>query len=134
MIPEHDPKALKPTDILIVDDEEGALETLCFILRQKGYSVAVAASGEKTLDLIARHSFRLVLLDLVMPDLDGIQLWRHFRELHPATPVILMTGYYSDEIKRQVEEDPQVQILYKPLDVPQVLALCETATSQAVGP
>lgn len=125
----NDLPASKPIDILIVDDEEGALETLRFILRQKGYSVAVAASGEETLRLIQPHRFRLVLLDLVMPDLDGLQLWRRFRDQHPTTPVILMTGYYSEEIQRQVADDPRVQVLYKPLDVPQVLALCEAATA-----
>ncbi|RME42419.1 MAG: diguanylate cyclase [Deltaproteobacteria bacterium] len=80
--------------ILIVDDDPGNREILLRRLKRRGYEVTTAARGEEALALLASHEFDLLLLDVVMPDLSGLELLTRIRETHdPFTlPVIMVTG------------------------------------------
>ena len=66
--------------ILIVDDEPSILATMAPLLRSRGYTVATATTGHAALDAIAREVPQLVILDLGLPDLDGIEVCRRIRE------------------------------------------------------
>ena len=81
--------------ILLVDDEDLILEVGRELLKELGYRVVVAGSGQKALDLVADlgEELHLVILDLIMPGLDGGQTFDRIRELKPGIPVILSSGY-----------------------------------------
>ena len=78
--------------ILIIDDDAAVSRTLSLILTRGGYNVSAASSGRKGLDLLAGGGFDLVLTDIIMPELDGIEAIRRIREDFPDLHVIAMSG------------------------------------------
>ncbi|MEW6349708.1 MAG: sigma-54 dependent transcriptional regulator [Thermodesulfobacteriota bacterium] len=82
-----------PPKILIVDDEEMALTNLEHVLKKQGYDITTADNGPKGLNLIKTNSFDVVLTDLKMPKVDGMQILEECRQRHPGTEVVMITGY-----------------------------------------
>lgn len=83
--------------ILLVDDEETIRLTLATLLRRRGYEVTVAPNGAAALALIDQQGFDLLLLDLLMPGLSGLEVARHARMTQPAAAILILTG--SSEIE-----------------------------------
>ena len=82
-----------PAHILVIDDDK-AMRDACFqILSRQGYRVELAAGAKQGLSLLERLSFDAILLDLVMPDLDGLEALKKIRALDPDVEVIIITGY-----------------------------------------
>src|SRR5438105_11853738 len=90
------PSGGKPR-VLIVDDQRNMRTTTAFVLRQAGYDVAEAESGEAALSRLLAEPFEVVLTDLKMAPLDGLAVLRGALEIAPATQVIVMTGYGTVE-------------------------------------
>lgn len=111
--------------ILVVDDEEGAVETLGYILEAAGFSVRLAINGKTAMAALEQERFALVLLDIVMPDADGLEMCRLIRRRFPETSVVLMTGYYADDAFDEISAMPGVYLLHKPLPMPRLLELCQ---------
>lgn len=80
------------SSILIIDDDAAVSRTLSLILTRSGYQVSTAASGRKGLDLLAGGGFDLVVTDIIMPELDGIEAIRRIRDEYPDLRVIAMSG------------------------------------------
>ncbi|MDI6852743.1 MAG: endopeptidase La [Deltaproteobacteria bacterium] len=85
--------SLQASRVLVVDDEEIARTNLEYILRKDGYQVATAASGLEALDRLKEQDFDLVLTDLKMEKMDGLQLLESVKQTAPATDIIMITGY-----------------------------------------
>jgi two-component system response regulator HydG len=83
--------------VLVVDDQRNMRSTLSLMLRDAGYEVVEAHDGEHACDLVVADSFDLVLTDLKMGAMDGIQVLRHAKEAAPLTEVIVMTAYGTIE-------------------------------------
>jgi DNA-binding NtrC family response regulator len=83
----------KPPQILIVDDEKIALNNLIYILKKENYEVTGTQSGARALSLLEEKEFDLILTDLKMEKVDGMQILTRSRELYPDTEVIMITGY-----------------------------------------
>ena len=81
--------------VLVVDDEAVVRSGIKRVLIRKGMTVEQADNGREALDLLERHSFDLVLLDIRMPDMDGITLLKEIRAGYPGLAVIMITGYPS---------------------------------------
>lgn len=79
--------------LLVVDDEKAALANLQHVLAKAGYEVACAQSGQAAMGMIDRECFDVVLTDLRMERVDGMQVLRHCRDTSPGTEVIMVTGY-----------------------------------------
>ncbi len=112
--------------ILVVDDDPGTARSLTLILRQQGYQVEMARDGLEAVVRVQGRSFDLVLLDIHMPRLDGLQACRQIEDLLPQTEVLMMTAYPLDETARQMLEGEGRWILSKPLDIPTLLELLAT--------
>jgi two-component system KDP operon response regulator KdpE len=83
--------------ILVVDDEAPIRELLASYLAQHDYEVVPAANGSEARRLIEAEAPQLVILDIVLPDADGMDLLSAARQTHPALPVIMLTGIGFDE-------------------------------------
>ncbi|MBR3667315.1 MAG: response regulator, partial [Ruminococcus sp.] len=85
-------------DILIVEDNEELSGLLCEFLRAENYTVSAAPTAEKALSLFEKYGARLVLLDIMLPDMDGFAVCRRIRE-RDNTPIIMLTARTDKEDK-----------------------------------
>jgi DNA-binding response OmpR family regulator len=85
----------RPDQILVVDDEANIRLTLQALLSRAGYEVTLAASGQEAIDLFNKQEFDLLLVDLKMPDVDGIQVVAESRKCLPDATIIVLTGHGS---------------------------------------
>jgi CheY-like chemotaxis protein len=110
--------------ILIAEDEEVIRRSVKRVLEHEGYTVFQAADGAEALDRLAEsgHEMDLVISDIVMPKVDGLELLRRARERGCRNPFLFMSGYQSDEVWQTVEGDPTLDFLAKPWTVPELLA------------
>ena len=87
------PKSQTPARILLVDDNKSGLAARGSVLKEQGYSVTTATNGEDALERLPQNQFDLLVTDYRMPRMDGIELIRRVRSLHPGLPIILLSGY-----------------------------------------
>ncbi len=90
--------------ILIVDDDPSIVDLLNQFLKRKGFKCKTAADGQEAIDLLEKSPFTIIVTDLIMPRVDGLELLKKVKESWPDTDVIVMTGYtknftYTDVIK-----------------------------------
>lgn len=85
--------SLQAPQVLVVDDEEIARQNLEYILRKEGHQVATAANGQEALDQVKVREFDVVITDLKMDKMDGIQLLESVKQVAPLTEVVMVTGY-----------------------------------------
>ena len=111
------------TRILVVDDDLGVCQSLRDLLTQEGCDVIVATGGREALEKIATQPVDLVLSDVVMPDLDGHEVFCRVRAEHPDVPVVLMTAFHFDKdhiIKRSKLQGLEDVLYKKPIDPPRL--------------
>ncbi|PYP88421.1 MAG: Fis family transcriptional regulator [Blastocatellia bacterium AA13] len=87
--------------ILVVDDERSMRELLELVLKREGYSVHTAENGSRALDLIKQNLFDLIISDVKMPDINGIELLERVREISPDTMVIMITAFATVDTARR---------------------------------
>ena len=92
-----------PARILVVDDEEPIRRTLDIMLQRRGYAVATAANAEEALAQLAQAAFDLVLVDLQLPGMNGLELARIVERQQPSATIVVLTGS-SDFRGQPVEE------------------------------
>ena len=104
------------TDILIVEDNEELADILCDFLRAENYTVSVAKTGEKALSLYEKYGARLIVLDIMLPGIDGFAVCRKIRE-ESDTPILIVSAKADKEDKLNglilgaddyIEKHPQV--------------------------
>lgn len=108
--------------ILVIDDEELVIESVRRLLKREGYDATVVTSGKQALDKVKETDFDLVVSDIRMPELDGINVIKHIREYFrenkkKAIPEILITGYSTPESFKQAQELRVADYIYKPFDI-----------------
>lgn len=80
------------SEILVIDDEQGIRNLLDRLLSRKGYEVVLAESGQKDLKLFRRERPDVMVLDLKMPEMNGLTVLQQIRQLNPTQSVVIMTG------------------------------------------
>ncbi len=111
--------ALEGLRILVADDDGGITHSLKEILTHDGCQVTTASDGEQALAAIDEGSFDVVLSDVVMPNMDGYELFKAIQEKHPGLPVLMMTAFHYDKdhiIKRSRVEGLGAVLFKKPVD------------------
>lgn len=103
--------------ILIIDDNVDLADNLREILEDEGLEVLVAYGGSHALEVLSAETVDLVLSDLKMPDLDGVEVLRYLKARWPALPVVIMTAFASDTLLAEAEAEGALAILGKPLDL-----------------
>lgn len=120
------------TNVLVVDDEKNMRMTLEDILLDEGYAVGTAETGEAAVERLARDHYDVVLLDVRMPGMGGLETLRRIRRSDDTARIIMMSAFSTDPIKRTALQEGAVAFLSKPLDIPQVLSLIEEGDRRAV--
>jgi len=129
---------MSPHQILVVDDEPQIRRALRLALRANGYAVREAASGGEALDRLAERSPDLVILDLVLPDMDGVEVCRRVREWS-RVPVIVLSAHGEDDTKVRALDEGADDYVTKPFSMPELLARMRAAlrrgqTAEGVEP
>ncbi len=107
---------IEKTGILIVDDEKGMRDLLSFMLRTEGYHIIEASSGEEALACMEAETFDVVIADIMMPGMNGLQLLRRIREHDSDAVVIVMTAYASLQTAIEAIKFGAYDYLVKPFD------------------
>jgi DNA-binding response OmpR family regulator len=103
--------------VLVVDDEPDAVELLQEFLTAKGYEVLTASDGEEALLQVKEHRPHLVLLDVRMPKLNGLEVLKRVREIDHEVGVIMVTAVNEEETGRQALKMGAFDYITKPLDL-----------------
>jgi len=109
------------TAILIVDDEPGLAETLKDILQTLGHDVEIANDGLKAIERVKAKPFEIVLMDIRMPGINGVETFKEVKKIRPGTAVMMMTAYSVEALVSEALEEGAFGVLYKPFDVRRVL-------------
>ena len=115
------------TALLIVDDEEGIRETLSGIFEDEGYIVTAVASGEEALGVLREQSPDLVLLDVWLSGMDGIQILQEIKKTSPNLPVVMISGHGNIELAVKATRMGAYEFLEKPLSLERVLLVARRA-------
>ena len=119
--------------ILLVDDDAGMVDTLTDILQANRYEVATARSGDTAVAMARSGAYDLVLMDIRMPGLNGVQALTAMKAAGLGARVIMMTAYTRDELVKEAEQRSGSPVLPKPLDLHRVLSLAASATCRRAG-
>lgn len=118
-------------DILIVDDEIGVRELLSEVLQDEGYSVSLAENAAQARDLHLNKRHDLVLLDIWMPDMDGVSLLKEWAAQQKLTaPVIMMSGHATIETAVEATRIGAIDFLEKPIALTKLLQTIESALTR----
>ena len=115
------------TRVLVVDDNEEFCRNVDDILQLKDYEVVIANDGFKALELIEQNNFAVVLMDVKMPVMDGVETYKKVKEMAPGVPVIMVTAFSVEELIRDALREGAYGFLRKPLDFDKLFSLMEKA-------
>lgn len=118
------------SSILVVDDEADSCCNLSDILTDLGYQVDTALDGFAALELVRKKPYDIALLDLKMPGMDGLTLYREIRKICSSTVALVVTAYASKATSEEALAAGAWQVLAKPVDFACLLALVEEALGQ----
>jgi DNA-binding NtrC family response regulator len=118
--------------ILIVDDEEGLREGLSKLLEIEGYAALAAESGEQALEILQQSHIDLVLTDMRMPGMNGIDLLKKIRERYPGIGVIILTGYGQIESYIEAMNFGAIEYVSKPFKVNELKFIVNKVLSNSV--
>jgi len=113
--------------ILVVDDEKSIRNTLKEILEYENYSVDLASSGKEALELIKKNNYEIVLCDIKMPDIDGIEVLAEIMDKSPDTTVIMISGHGNIETAVDAIKKGAYDFIEKPLDLNRLLVTIRNA-------
>jgi two-component system, OmpR family, KDP operon response regulator KdpE len=116
--------------VLVVDDEPQIRRALRLVLRANGYQVAEVAGGEAALDALVSEPFDLMILDLVLPDVDGVEVCRRVREWS-RLPVVVLSAHGEEDVKVRALDQGADDYVTKPFSAPELLARMRSALRRA---
>jgi CheY-like chemotaxis protein len=109
--------------ILVVDDNLAMTTSLADILEVKGFAVHTAASGREALEILRHQPVDILLTDVKMPNMNGLELYRATRKEYPKLITIFMTAYAADELIQQGMAEGVKTVLTKPVEINFMLSL-----------
>ena len=113
--------------ILIVDDEENACKVLARIFGKIGYDVATAVTGREAIETARSRAFDAALVDIRLPDMEGVELIAVLKAHHPAIVVVMVTGCGSVQTAERAVKEGAAAYILKPLDMDKVLSTLDAA-------
>ena len=118
---------MKPVNILVIDDESVICNACHFILSEKGYMVERQLTGKSGLDALKSGQYHIVLLDMMLPDMDGMDVLKTIKKENPAVCIIVMTGYSTVSNAVKAMKFGAFDYLAKPFTDDELIAAVEKA-------
>lgn len=103
--------------VLLIDDNQDLAENLAELLADEGFEAIIAGTGEQALDTLAEQHFDLVITDMRMPGMSGLEVIRQVARRWPGLPVVVMTAYTRDAVLSEAQRAGAIGILPKPFDM-----------------
>jgi DNA-binding NtrC family response regulator len=116
--------------VLLVDDEEEFVRALAKRLKARGLNVEVSGDGESALEKVKHSDFDVIVLDLAMPGMDGLETLKRLREVNPDLQVILLTGHGTIKSGVEAMKEGATDFLEKPAEFPELLAKIREARAR----
>jgi DNA-binding NtrC family response regulator len=126
--------ATSRSTILVVDDETAIRELMVVALATTSREVLTAGSGEEALAIVKRSDVDLVVLDLAMPGMNGVDTFRAIRSLRPALPVLIVTGYPDSDLMAKALEIGPFTMISKPVNLAQIQKTVHRIVGSYVDP
>ena len=120
------------TNVLIVDDDANVCKTLTNILEKKGYYITTAESGQLAIDLVKEKPFDVILMDIKMPVMGGIEAYKKIKQIRSSAAVIFMTAFSIEDLAKDVIRDGAFAVIQKPFDVDTVVNMIEKSRNGAL--
>ncbi len=117
---------MKEHRILVVDDNKDFADVFCDILKSNHYKAESCYGGIQAIELLRKDIYDIMFLDIMMPEMNGIDTLKEVKKLRPDTVVIMMTGYSVDEMVHRALEAKASEIIYKPFEIDKVLSLIQS--------
>jgi two-component system response regulator HydG len=111
--------------ILIVDDDMGICETLSDIMEVKGYDAAIALDGYEAIQKVKEVAFDVILMDIKMPGINGVETFKEIKRVRPETAVVMMTAYAVEDLIGEALREGAYGVLYKPFEMERMIGLLE---------
>ena len=119
--------------ILIAEDDLSVQSFVGRALAYRGHEITAVSDGLQALQVLSRRSFDLLITDIVMPGLDGIELALRVSEDHPDLPVLLMTGYSAERQRAHNMEELACEVVTKPFTLKQICIAAERVVAEKCG-
>ena len=114
-----------PRRIAVVDDDDAMVETLCDILELHGWETVRAKDGLEAVDVVQQSGVGLVLMDVRMPRMNGVDALVEIKRRSPKTSVVLFTASAAQELLQRAERHGVARILKKPVDARELLSVLD---------
>ncbi|HEY4101228.1 MAG TPA: response regulator [Gemmatimonadales bacterium] len=109
--------------ILVVDDDPAMVRTLCDILKLRGWESRGVHSGSEAVAVACADRYPVVLMDIMMPGMDGVAALRAMKQCDPSLQVVLMTAHTAADRLAEAEREGAAGVMTKPIDFPSLLAM-----------
>ena len=106
--------------VLFVDDEKMVLEVGSLMLQKLGYSVFAVSSGHKAVEILKENKIAFVILDMLMPGMNGYEIYHQLKKIQPKIKVLLASGYTGDQSEERLESIGFDGYLQKPFNLKQL--------------
>ena len=121
---------LKTTFVLVVDDRATDRETLRAVLEERGYEVSEAQDGAQAVSMAAERHYKVILMDVMMPSMDGYTACEEIRKIDPQVKIIFITGYALEDAAKEALRAGAYTVVTKPVGPEQLLALMSSVACQ----
>jgi DNA-binding NtrC family response regulator len=118
-------KKKKSVRLLLVDDDPNMQRMVALFLNKKNYDLEISSNGRKALDLLDKNKYDLIISDMQMPLMDGLELLQKIRAKKIKTPVILISAYTSVDLPNDADTSDFAAVLFKPFDSSNLIATIE---------
>ena len=120
------------TSVLVVDDDINFRNTLAKILGKKGYTISIAENGLRAIEMVKEKPVDVILMDIKMPVMGGVEAYKNIKQINPSTVVIFMTAFSVEDLVKNTVKDGVYAVLKKPFDIDTMVNMIEKSKSGAL--
>jgi DNA-binding NtrC family response regulator len=119
--------------ILLVDDNINLCKTMGLVLKRKGFEVMSAEEGPRAIELVKERSFDIIFMDIKMPLMNGVEVYKRIKKIRPEITVIMMTAYAVEDLIQEALQEGAYGVIYKPLNIDEIVDLIDKTKQQDEG-